>query len=277
MIRIQKISLLFIGWASALGAGCSAEGLEGEEPIGETQQLVIHSPANNLPQGFAEYGSQWANGQPALDLVSIGNSACFINLVGGAFTSTSDKVQIINNGSKWQLTGTSVSGNVQARAFCVTDVAPDRAGTWQPGQGIVDLGVANGRTCFLTGVWGNLSGVGKEVRIKMVNGRWQLDGNGVSGSATCIPRASFSPIDLGISGSTSSLAFANAINPSSSGPTMCSLTRVSGLFRTGGSIQVYNLHTQNTPPRYTWRIITTLNNIFPFPIDSPTGSGRCVQ
>jgi hypothetical protein len=49
------------------------------------------------------------------------------------------------------------------------------------------------------------------------------------------------------------------------------------LFRAGGSIQVYNFHTQNTPPRFTWRIITTLNNVFPSPFDSPTGSARCVQ
>lgn len=75
---------------------------------------------------------------------------------GSGFNTTSDSVQIWNDGTNWYLGG-SQSGAVWANARCI-DVNVDNGGwVWQagnPGSRKDPLTNAGGATCFLTGIGG---------------------------------------------------------------------------------------------------------------------------
>jgi hypothetical protein len=135
---------------------------------------------------------------------------------------------------------------------------------------VIDGSTIN-RTCFLTAVWGNLSGSGKEVRTRIENGDWVFDGTADGGRARCIQRSSFSPIDV-VPGEN--VGFPNTSQSSPTGPKMCALTRVSGLFR-GGSMLVSMHHNNDLAVPYNWWI-TAFRNPFPW-TSHPRGSGRCIQ
>ncbi len=268
----QLSKLLAVGSTSLLLASCASADPESGEVIDTTKQAVTFQPPGNT-LGAPQYGFQWQTGWPEASMTPRASSVCFLSYVGGTFASDSDRVEIFSQDGILTLSGSETGGSKRAGAFCVTgspfDV--DTGIYWQVGQPAKNLGSATNRTCFLTTVWGNLNGNGKEVRTRIENGNWLLDGTAGGGRARCIQTSNFSAIDV-VPGQN--VGFLNTNQSSPTGPKMCALTRVSGMFR-GGSMLV-SIHNRNdlTFPWNWW--ITASRNSSSWSAH-PSGSGRCIQ
>jgi hypothetical protein len=181
----------------------------------------------NLPvvtvQRFA-----WTSRQAPVDMGTTQGRACFLTRVGGRFNFPEDGVQIVSQGGRWVLTGTTGAGAgfVEARAACTVASGVTADVTWQQGQDPVILQDRATSACFLTRVAGNFQGGGENIELTGSQGVWQLGGTssqeGVTASARCM---TMQPLSTHFS-----MVFADA-SPLSLDPVIngaCFLTRISG-------------------------------------------------
>ena len=135
----------------------------------------------------------WTTGQASP--VSLGSSysrMCWFSRIAGLFGAPGDVVSLTSNGYDHFLNGASAGIRLihNGQAKCAeTDAYLMTEAQWFQGQGPVDLGPANDRVCFLTGVGGRFVGGGEYVQTTIRNGEWFLEGGsqqtGVNARAMC--------------------------------------------------------------------------------------------
>ena len=278
----RPLSTLLAGLASAaalLAAACAPAGLDEDEPVDTKTAAVQH-------ENHTELGFTWSStsGPLGVTMTDVSNSFCFLAATAGSFKGNGDAVIISTALNKWGIGGSNSSGGSPAgSAFCATNVTQDGAtATWTPGSAAVDLGTATARTCFLTAVWGNFSGITAQVRTRVSNGRWLLDGLGnAAGQARCVAKATWFPTSLSAS-STGAVLFRDVSTGQSAtnfefAPWVCGLTRVQGVLRRGSSVRAYDRSLDTTNHASEWYIRNTPNADFPFTIYTPTGAGACIN
>jgi hypothetical protein len=194
----------------------------------------------NLPVVTVQRFS-WTSRQAPVDMGTTQGRACFLTRVGGRFNQVGDSVQIVAQGGRWILTGTTdpVGTNqfVEAGAACVTASVTNESSvqaTPTAREG-VDLQSLTTHTCFLTRVAGNFRTGSENVQLSTSTGIWRLGATaqqaaGVAASARCIPIQPFSQNFLLAFGSPSPVT----LDPRMNGA--CYLARVSGEFEAEGDV-----------------------------------------
>ncbi|HEY3497250.1 MAG TPA: hypothetical protein VGK73_21280 [Polyangiaceae bacterium] len=236
-------SVLSLSVVGLVLSACGAEpmGDEGSEPVGRTAEPLVITDEFEIVAG-----------DPNLVLAPYSSSLCVLTAIGGGLVNSGgwqSTVDIWFSGgafTNWLLSSFGPASDpanpLWARARCVTGLASNqKAGPyiWAQGDAAVDMGASSARACFLTSVYGKYNGNGEQVRTRVSNGRWILDGTAgtaenyrVGGRAYCLSgftrtgELSVSPPanDTAVTGAPLSWYFGNEDSD------ICGLTRVRGKF-----------------------------------------------
>jgi hypothetical protein len=247
--RWPRVGLLF---ALVAALGCAAP----EEDLETKTSPVLFVPAS-LTTG-PQYGIMWP-AAPGTSLASIplpvpaNDSVCFITGVWGKFRGPEDYVRIYKNSVAWSVGGNRGTGTPSADAMCLTNrMVVGAEANWSSGAAVPlprAGGSGNapaGQYCFFTKIQGDFRAVGSQVRLRIVNGEWRLDGTaGTQAAARCAVRTDYTvggPLDeksIFVDGEVSMPAtYGPAINDEDDAFHFCSLTRVAGPL-TGGWVATY--------------------------------------
>jgi hypothetical protein len=152
----------------------------------------------NVPAGVRYYAWNQYQGFPTV-MMPVSEGICFLQGVTGKFRGGGENVWVRNNGSNWELNGTSLQQDVSARAMCVPFSAIQGAdqgfsylkGTasawvtnrpecswWEscnPHAGQAQALFGRDGFCYLTGMGGRFDGGGESVQVHALNpARWEL-------------------------------------------------------------------------------------------------------
>jgi hypothetical protein len=120
------------------------------------------------------------------------DQSCFLTYLAGKWSS-SQGAFITSTAQGWTLSASAIPGAVRAGARCA-HLSPAGGNSWNATAGVTNLGTANNRACFLTGVRGPFASTFHIVEITKPNTDWLL--NGISGPmipgphsarAVCVP------------------------------------------------------------------------------------------
>jgi len=263
--------------AAAISLSCSGEGLVHEEFVDTTSEALAYTPLSSSTPGINTYGYKWSSGNAPVRMTVKASSTCFLSTVGGHFTGSSSRVEIVpmvDAGVEyWYLTGSGIS--TTASAFCAlsTPVVPGTEKFTDTGATVELMGSTTGHTCMLTGVWGNIgefSETAESIAAQTIGGKWLLSGFSAGGAAKCIAKSATSATNLPNGGATTAVTLPESANNSSTGPTLCALFRVSGKLR-GGFVQAFNR--KLTVPGWDWAARTGANPSG----GTPSGSAGCTK
>jgi hypothetical protein len=141
----------------------------------------------------------WYQGTEAATMGPARDRVCFLTRIQGHFDGAEEAVHARVIDGTWVLDGRARHGGVGVHARCLRLASDDlysEAHRWEQGKEATDLGSAEDRACFLTGMQGRFEGGGEWVLVTVRDGRWILDGAsqqaGVGATARCVLTDSYS-------------------------------------------------------------------------------------
>lgn len=217
----------FVALATLIAGGCSGD--PREEPVGRTQGELMTATA------------WWSQGQAPVNLGPSSDRFCFLTYVTGKFEGGGESVRLQIVNGQWQLTGSSSQTGVAAGARCQLNVAAtDQTAEayWVQGQRAINLGSANNRACFLTGVQGKFAGAGEAVQVQKAGEYYFLGGQsqqaGVGARARCVLNRTTFTNDWNWSQGQAATVMVQAFTENNGWA--CGLTRMTGRFQGAGEV-----------------------------------------